>query len=266
MRLIKDLRDWLRLRRHVEGAWGVVRSRKVPLPGPHCEVRMRDGGSVRLRTGTDDRQVFNDIFARDEYELDAFRPGELGTVIDIGAHVGLFAVRAAPLARRVVSYEPFPESYELLAENVRRFPHVTPQRLAVAERRGTANLFTAGTVSRHSLFSSWTERPEAPPVPVDTLSLADIFEEHRIDACDLLKIDCEGGEYAILLGAPVELLRRVRRVAVEYHPLPGAAEGWSASGLAARLAEAGHVTRQRSRSRHRGLGVLFSSQSSQAVL
>lgn len=36
---------------------------------------------------------------------------------------------------------------------------------------------------------------------------------------DLLKLDCEGAEYAILMGASTESLARVQRIVMEYHDL-----------------------------------------------
>jgi len=36
---------------------------------------------------------------------------------------------------------------------------------------------------------------------------------------DLLKLDCEGAEYAILMGASAESLARVQRIIMEYHDL-----------------------------------------------
>ena len=38
-----------------------------------------------------------------------------------------------------------------------------------------------------------------------------------IECCDLLKIDAEGSEYDILLGARPETLAKVRHMAIEYH-------------------------------------------------
>ncbi|MGZ6039622.1 MAG: FkbM family methyltransferase, partial [Phenylobacterium sp.] len=35
--------------------------------------------------------------------------------------------------------------------------------------------------------------------------------------CDFLKVDCEGAEYDIFLGASPDLLRRFKRVAIETH-------------------------------------------------
>ena len=38
---------------------------------------------------------------------------------------------------------------------------------------------------------------------------------------DLLKIDCEGGEYTILLTTPIEVFSRIRNIVFEYHEIDG---------------------------------------------
>ena len=38
---------------------------------------------------------------------------------------------------------------------------------------------------------------------------------------DVVKIDCEGGEYDLVLGSSPESWARVQRVVIEFHPVPG---------------------------------------------
>jgi FkbM family methyltransferase len=52
---------------------------------------------------------------------------------------------------------------------------------------------------------------------VRALSLADAFAMLEIKSCDLLKLDCEGAEYAILFDTPQPVLERVQRIVMEYH-------------------------------------------------
>ena len=65
------------------------------------------------------------------------------------------------------------------------------------------------------------ERSTAAPspaggIPVPATTLDRLFEDHRIGRCDLLKIDCEGGEFEILFAAGPGTLARVRRICLEY--------------------------------------------------
>jgi FkbM family methyltransferase len=52
---------------------------------------------------------------------------------------------------------------------------------------------------------------------VDAVTLEGLFAAETVEKCDLLKLDCEGAEYEILLNAPPKILQRVSRIALEYH-------------------------------------------------
>jgi FkbM family methyltransferase len=54
-------------------------------------------------------------------------------------------------------------------------------------------------------------------ISVPSLSIADMFEKYQIDQCDLLKMDCEGAEYEIILNLNIAILNRVARIVMEYH-------------------------------------------------
>ena len=53
---------------------------------------------------------------------------------------------------------------------------------------------------------------------VETISLEDIFLKNNIQRCDLLKIDVEGAEYAILFSAPDIIFEKIESISMEYHP------------------------------------------------
>ena len=47
-----------------------------------------------------------------------------------------------------------------------------------------------------------------------------ILREHDVEQVDVLKLDCEGSEYDILLGCDPENLRRIMHIAMEIHEVP----------------------------------------------
>lgn len=216
---LDDLGDYFRLRRIASNPWEVLRFRKERSQEASLAVRRRDGPPLHLRGGHADFHFFHRIFLRDEYRLDAL--GSLGDVVDLGANVGLFAARAAAVARRVVSFEPSPAIFEQLALNVGKLENVSAVCAGVAGRVGTLRLYrpaSAGTSGSSSMFKDADYvSDDFDEVPVTTLDA--IFEEHAIRACDLLKIDIEGMEYETLLEASEDTLARVRRIHGEYHEL-----------------------------------------------
>ncbi|MGZ0171284.1 MAG: FkbM family methyltransferase [Planctomycetales bacterium] len=64
-------------------------------------------------------------------------------------------------------------------------------------------------------------RKPLPPVRTShpCRNLASLLDEASFDKVDLLKIDCEGGEYEILDSTSDELLSRIDRVCMEFHEL-----------------------------------------------
>jgi len=220
-----DLRDYLALRRFLVRPWEFVRTRRRRLGEGGGEVEFLGGFSVRVRRGPMDRHVLHRIFARDEYRLGGVPPGAWDTVVDVGANIGLFAVRAAPLARRVLCYEPDGVNFDLLERNLSgpRFAHVARARRAVAGRRGTVTLHRSRNPGGHSLRAA--HLGSVGSVAVEAVTLEDVFREHAVAACDLLKLDCEGAEYGILAAVPGDLWPRIARVRLEYHGAGAAGDG-----------------------------------------
>jgi len=54
---------------------------------------------------------------------------------------------------------------------------------------------------------------------IPVISLAELLREKVLDQIDLMKLDCEGAEYDILIGQESELYKRIDRIIMEYHDL-----------------------------------------------
>ncbi len=130
------------------------------------------------------------------------------TVMDVGANVGIYALRmsrAIGQGGKVYAFEPVPSIFALLRENIalNNATNIIPVPMALADRKGTARMSVAGRGSslfRH-LSSQFVE------VPLTTL---DAFcEEEEIERVDAIKIDVEGAELTVIRGAD-EVLRRDR--------------------------------------------------------
>jgi hypothetical protein len=53
---------------------------------------------------------------------------------------------------------------------------------------------------------------------VPALTLTEFLDRNALDTVDLLKMDIEGSEFEVLLSTKREVLRRIRRLDLEYHP------------------------------------------------
>lgn len=184
--------------------------------------------------------VYNEIFERRCYDQDL--PAD-AVIVDVGAHLGLFALFAALTwkPRRHIAIEAAPPTAELLRRNVRDngLDRVTVVRTAVGDTHGTTTLTyfpqLPGNSTLHpdvkqselAAFGPHSRRRmkamfdggvhyDVPLRPLDDALPADLA-----GPIDLLKIDVESAELAVLQGISAQLWPRVERVVVEVsHYLP----------------------------------------------
>ena len=175
-----------------------------------------------------------DIWAVKETVVDAFytRYGmpiqDHWRIIDIGAGIGDFCVYAAygrPKAA-IYAYEPFSESYRLLLKNLRlnAVDNVKAYQQAVWS---SDVLLTLDVSSGEPLqiTSNGMDRvsKHKDVITVQARSLASIMKEHNLENVNLVKLDCEGAEYEILLQTPAIVLAKIDRIIMEYHDLDSSA-------------------------------------------
>jgi FkbM family methyltransferase len=185
------------------------------------QVRV-DGLEFGVRRGTwADESIIRHVVTEAEYTPPGYQIGPDDTVIDVGANIGAFSVLAARAATNgwVISYEPEPDNAALLRRNLDRNQcrNVTVVSAAVAGQRGVLTLhLNPDNSGGHSVRRDHG----GPSLSVPTVTLRDVFDEHRVSRCDFLKIDCEGAEYDILYSLPRQYFARVRRIVMEYHGDP----------------------------------------------
>jgi FkbM family methyltransferase len=191
---------------------------RLPVRRP-IDVTLSSG--LRFRIGTPmDAWVLKETCLDRDYENDApLQPD--WTVVDVGAAFGDFTMHAARLCPRgtVHAFEPLPDNFRRLEEHLRLngISNVRASPEAVAAASGTLTLYTVtGLTGQHRTAGDELGAAE-PAVRVPATTLARAFEERGIDRCDLLKIDCEGAEFDIVLGLEPIVLGRVARIALEYH-------------------------------------------------
>ncbi len=142
----------------------------------------------------------------------------LGTIVDIGANMGTFAVHAAQCSpdARVYCYEPERHTFGFLKENIGLNgleDRVSIMQCAVGSYDGLRDL----TVGDSLTNSFYLVSDGASRQTVNCTTLRDILARHELKAVDLLKINCEGAEYEILESCSETDLGRIRNIRLEYH-------------------------------------------------
>jgi FkbM family methyltransferase len=173
-------------------------------------------------------------------------PGQ--TVIDVGAHAGVFTTLLASVvgtSGRVYAFEPAPDNLRLLERTVALNGHqaiVSVERAALSDvsAPGTATLFayTPGDgpgrfPGASTMLHSLVEGDGYGGGPVDQVAITslDLFTKARgIASASFLKVDVEGAELKVLRGSR-ELIQRSPEIVllVELHPRELQSQGSSAS-------------------------------------
>lgn len=179
----------------------------LPVPTEGRPVVSFPGG-VRLRLDLREslqRDFYFGLYDQRELRLVSRRLRSGGDFVDVGAHVGMYAVLAARELRgrgRVLAFEPNPAARAQLAENLELngCTNVVVVAAAVAdETEGSATLHVPASPdpSFSSLEGGRFAEGESVAVPVTTVDAA--VAEHGLRP-SVVKIDVEGGEAAVVRG------------------------------------------------------------------
>jgi len=206
--------------------------------GPPVVLPLPNGLKLALRSRQQlvcAQYIAKEVFRKETYRRPGFelRPGD--TVVDIGANVGLFSLWAAPQVARIVAVEPTSVA-DGLEDSIRLngLRNVSVMRCAVSDRRGTLELleypgfsgvthaatFQPARWGQRLIKLLWPKEQEAPiKVACPCRTLEEVLREQGIDQVDFLKVDCEGGEYALFDTVNDATLAKISRIALEFHEI-----------------------------------------------
>jgi FkbM family methyltransferase len=217
---LEDVFDYFKLKQIAYNPYEVVRFRKVKDENRLLTVKLKDGYKMFVQGGTDQYHTFHRVFLRDEYQINQCEDKKMECVIDLEANVGYLSIRMARLAERVISCEAIKANVEKLVMNRDGRQNIHIMNKAIAGKRGFINLFKPtvdGCCGRYSMIFNDNSKNENAFESVQCITLDELFDEHKIGKCDLVKMDIEGAEYETLYNASDETLKRIDRIVGEYH-------------------------------------------------
>jgi FkbM family methyltransferase len=194
----------------------------LPIARPFV-LELRNGLRFKVRTRMD-IWIIKEICLDNQYEQASVDIQDSWTVLDIGAGLGDWAIHVGKGQPHctVYAYEPFPQSFALLQENLRlnAVQNVHAFRLAVSAEAGPKRFHMAAEAVAHTTVGP--EAPASDTIQVQSVTLDQIFADLQLPQCDYVKMDCEGAEYEILFNTAPETLRKIRHLCLEYHEtVPG---------------------------------------------
>jgi len=167
-------------------------------------VELEAGLIIRIADPTDVSERYV-VFGYEQQEMKEFmslaKPGM--TFFDVGANLGMYSVlagkRVGP-SGRVHAFEPTPALVSKLKQQLalNSLHNVTVNETAISSETGTAQFFLA-EASVNNCLSSSSDSDRA--IFVRTITLDEYVHKQGIAHVDLMKVDVEGAEVQVLLGA-----------------------------------------------------------------
>lgn len=194
---------------------------KIAPMNTRIPISLTNGLKFIIRARTMDKSVLKEVWIKSIYHKYGIGIEEGDTVVDIGAHIGLFSIYASSLSKtgKVYAFEPFPKNFEKLKEHkdLNHQDNLLIFNKAIADKEGVETLYLSpdNNTGGHSLHLK--TQTNAITAQVETLSLASFCKNEHIDRIDYLKIDCEGAEFNILQSGE-SILQRVKKLVLECHP------------------------------------------------
>ena len=211
--IIKHVRNWPNV---FFNYFGIVHNKYI-------NFKFRNGESIKIRNVENENDTSGlatiwEIFIMKNYSSKGMEIKNEDIIIDVGANIGVFSLYSSKRAKngKVYAYEPFKTHYKRFLDNIKinNIKNISAFNLAVGGKKQKRELFINESSSgMHSLvFGENSKKKEI----INCITLKDIFKENKIKKCDFLKIDCEGAEYEIIYNTPKEILKKIKKISLEF--------------------------------------------------
>jgi len=157
-----------------------------------------------------------------KYLINTLKSGD--TFIDVGAHFGYYSILASRLVGvvgKVIAFEPSNLAFELLNKNTSPHPNIKIHNTLIGSHSGEVIFYEFPT--KYAEYNSmlidqykntdWFDENLVTESKRGTTAMDEIVRESKID---FIKIDVEGAEYKVLLGAKQLIISNYPVVSMEY--------------------------------------------------
>ncbi|WP_052273458.1 FkbM family methyltransferase [Flavihumibacter solisilvae] len=171
------------------------------------------GGKLHFYRHNEFLHSIDEIFLKEIYSTD-FEGNQTPYILDCGANIGMSVVyfKWKYPGSTVIAFEPDDFNYSYLEKNVKsmKLDNVTIKKEAVWIENTTLNFHSEGTMA--SRIEEVNNGDQAPALQVKAIRLKDLLNRE----VDMLKLDIEGAEYAVVKDIEEKLIN-VKRIFLEYH-------------------------------------------------
>lgn len=116
------------------------------------------------------------------------------TILDIGANIGSYTYAFNKVEDvTIYAFEPNPEVFECLVHNLQKFDNIHLCNVAVGAKEGKVNVITPNDNIGMGYVEEGSE--------IQLVTIDHFYSDYSINKCDFIKIDVEGYELEVLMGA-----------------------------------------------------------------
>jgi len=182
--------------------WALGLTSTISAPAGH-------GVRVALRPGTPDLFVYDEVFRTHAYDMALAKAPRF--IVDAGGHIGLTSVRLAQQYpdSKILCIEPEPANVAIAQRNAGSFPNVTVVHAALWSHTGRVAIANPSA-------ASWSFRVKTSRSGVQAYSMMDLLSPYGFPRIDLLKLDIEGAEDAVLADCESQL-HHVGAIVMDLH-------------------------------------------------
>ncbi|MCP1135988.1 FkbM family methyltransferase [Paenibacillus polysaccharolyticus] len=222
-----------------------------------AKKRLHNGIEIYQNNEGETEFLYNEIFQKEMYFKHGITLPDHGTVMDVGANIGMFTLYVSSKSNcRVYAFEPLPPTFKLLEMNTNSLPRVTTVNVGLSNEIKEAEFAYFPTMStdsvqiryrenhdqdlRYGLINHYRDHFDDPRMLnrfVDQLmspkflneqihrckltTISEMIHYYDMNAIDLLKIDVEKSEFEVLEGIEPEDWGKIRQIVMEVHGLDG---------------------------------------------
>jgi FkbM family methyltransferase len=170
----------------------------------------RMGYPVKFYSAIDNGEIIG-IFHHKDYEYLGCKGKD---IIDIGANIGDSSIYFALVgANSVIALEPFKKNFDTAKLNIETNGLTEKIKIlnAGCSSKNTSILVEA---SYSGVYKPLNESPNG--IKIDCFSLDHILKNFNLKS-PLIKIDCEGCEYDLILNSDIDVIKQFSYIQIEYH-------------------------------------------------
>lgn len=161
----------------------------------------------------------------ERFELKVYRDllEEGMVVVDVGANIGMYTFEAAKRVGptgRVIAFEPDPYNFSVLSQRLKKskYKNVTLVNEALSDSNGSTKLYIDECNPGNHSFSQENLYRGRGFIQVPTVSLDGYLANERVERVDVIKIDVQGAEGLVFVGAKETLRNNDLKIVMEFWP------------------------------------------------